>query len=117
MTDSPVALITGASRGIGRAIALALADDGFDIAAVARPPRGRHAAAPLDEVGARRDCARPPLAAIEADVADARRRTRASSSRCAATFGRLDLFVSNAGIAPEQRLGRARDDARRASTA
>ena len=36
MNDKPVAVITGASRGIGRAVAIALAAEGFDIAAIAR---------------------------------------------------------------------------------
>lgn len=36
MNGKPVAVITGASRGIGRAVATALAGEGFDIAAIAR---------------------------------------------------------------------------------
>lgn len=36
MNDKPVAVITGSSRGIGRAVAVALAGEGYDIAAVAR---------------------------------------------------------------------------------
>jgi len=36
MNSKPVAVITGASRGIGRAITLSLAADGFDIVAIAR---------------------------------------------------------------------------------
>ena len=36
MNGKPVAVITGASRGIGRAVAIALAGEGFDIAAIAR---------------------------------------------------------------------------------
>jgi NAD(P)-dependent dehydrogenase (short-subunit alcohol dehydrogenase family) len=39
MSDAPVALVTGASRGIGRAAALALADAGFDVAITARTER------------------------------------------------------------------------------
>ena len=36
MNDKPVAVITGASRGIGRSVAIALAAEGYDIAAIAR---------------------------------------------------------------------------------
>jgi 3-oxoacyl-[acyl-carrier protein] reductase len=36
MNDKPVAVITGASRGIGRAVAIALSSEGYDIAAITR---------------------------------------------------------------------------------
>jgi 3-oxoacyl-[acyl-carrier protein] reductase len=101
--ETPVALITGASRGIGRAIALALTAEGFDIAGVARP-RGEAAdpgaLASLADLVAGRG---RRFLAIETDVS----RIEAHEgvlARLHETFGRLDLFVSNAGIAPEQRL-------------
>ncbi len=102
MTDSPVALITGASRGIGRAIALALAAEGFDIAATARPPRAPGGAHPLDEVGARVTEHGRRWVPIEADVSDLDGHAGVID-HLDRTFGRLDLFVSNAGVAPEQR--------------
>ena len=103
MTDSPVALITGASRGIGRAIAVALAAEGFDIAGTARAPRDAARPHALDEAGALVTVRGRRWLPIEADVADVAGHAQVIA-RVDETFGRLDLFVSNAGVAPEQRL-------------
>jgi NAD(P)-dependent dehydrogenase (short-subunit alcohol dehydrogenase family) len=103
VTDSPVALITGASRGIGRAIALALAAEGFDIAATARARRVASQPPPLDEAGARVTAAGRRWLPIEADVSDLDRHAGVIDQVDRA-FGRLDLFVSNAGVAPERRM-------------
>jgi 3-oxoacyl-[acyl-carrier protein] reductase len=103
MTDSPVALITGASRGIGRAIALALAAEGFDIAATARAPQGGAAARPLDEAAARVEERGRRFLAVEADVSDLDGHAGVIEAVDRA-FGRLDFFVSNAGVAPERRV-------------
>jgi len=103
VTDSPVALVTGASRGIGRAIALALAAEGFDIAATARAPREPGQARPLDELGARVAESGRRWLPIETDVSNLDGHP-AAVERIDRTFGRLDLLVSNAGIAPERRM-------------
>jgi 3-oxoacyl-[acyl-carrier protein] reductase len=103
VTDSPVALITGASRGIGRAIALALAAEGFDIAATARPRPGAAGAPALDEVGARVRAFGRGWLPMAADVSDLDGHAGVVEQLDAA-FGRLDVLVSNAGIAPEQRV-------------
>jgi 3-oxoacyl-[acyl-carrier protein] reductase len=103
VTDSPVALITGASRGIGRAIAIALAAEGFDIAATARAPRDAAQAHPLDEVGARVAEHGRRWLPIEADVSNLGGHAGVLD-RIERTFGRLDVFVSNAGVAPERRM-------------
>lgn len=103
MTDSPVALITGASRGIGRAIALALAAEGFDIAATARAPGAAARPGALDEVGALVTASGRRWLAIESDVSDVDAHAEIFR-RLDTIWGRLDLFVSNAGVAPERRL-------------
>lgn len=101
MTSKPVALVTGARRGIGRAIALALARQGFDIVDVSRPreaavpPAPAAAVAPVTEGGR--------WLTIETDVSDVAAHD-AVIARVADECGRLDLFVGNAGVAPDQRL-------------
>ncbi|MFO7694488.1 MAG: 3-ketoacyl-ACP reductase [Vicinamibacterales bacterium] len=103
MTDSPVALITGASRGIGRAIALALAAEGFDIAGTSRGPGAAASPGALDEVGALVTARGRRWLAIESDVADVDAHA-GLITRLDEACGRLDLFVSNAGVAPGRRL-------------
>ncbi len=86
----PVAVVTGASRGIGRATALALADSGFAVGLVARTREELLVTA--EEVAARG----APAAVAVADV------TCQASVRCAieileASLGDIDVLVNNAG--------------------
>jgi len=81
------ALVTGASRGIGLAMARAIARRGGAVGVLARS--GTEAAA--RELGAR-------AVALPADVGD-RRQVRAAVARFVETAGGLDLVVANAGIA------------------
>jgi NAD(P)-dependent dehydrogenase (short-subunit alcohol dehydrogenase family) len=96
-------LITGASRGIGRAIAIALAAAGHDIAGTARARREAGHPHPLDETGARVAEAGRRWLPIEADVSNLDAHAGVMDQIDGA-FGRLDLFVSNAGVAPERRM-------------
>jgi 3-oxoacyl-[acyl-carrier protein] reductase len=84
-----VALVTGAGRGIGQAIALALATVGADLAAVDLEP-------PL-ETRARVEALTRRCLALPADVAD-RAAVEAAVARTLAELGRLDVVVNNAGI-------------------
>ena len=85
-----VALITGASRGIGRAIALAFAAEGCNVALVARGEEGlRSAAAEIEALGVR-------AAPIPADVTVGAEVER-MVERTAALLGRIDVLVNNAG--------------------
>lgn len=92
-----VALVTGGSRGIGRGIARALAGRGW---AVIVNYRGNRAAADA-AVAAIMD-AGGTAQAVQADIARADDRARLVESSLA-TFGRIDLLVNNAGMAPRQR--------------
>jgi len=85
-------LITGASQGIGRALALAAARRGMKVLAAARN------ASLLDELAAEAHSAGGTLETVRADVTspdDRRRKTEAAERH----FGGLDVLVNNAGIA------------------
>ena len=91
-SQQPVALVTGASRGIGRAIAVRLAKDGR--AVVVNFHSNRNAA---DEVVAQIATAGGQAAAIQADVGNSADRERLVDETLA-KFGRIDVLVNNAGI-------------------
>lgn len=99
----PVALITGASRGIGRAIAIELAQRGFDIAGSARTYNPADRASGLAEVEdriAELGAAFQPAAGDVASLDDHETIINTTLHR----FGRIDLLVNNAGVAPEKRV-------------
>jgi NAD(P)-dependent dehydrogenase (short-subunit alcohol dehydrogenase family) len=88
----PVALVTGAGRGIGREIALALAREGCAVAVAARSAdQVQSAAAAVGAAGAR-------SFALVLDVTDERAVAQAIAA-IAAELGPVDVLVNNAGIA------------------
>jgi len=97
-----VAIVTGASRGIGRAIARGLARQGAGVVAAAR---GDHAADVVAEI----EGAGGQALAATVDVTDASS-VDAMVARAQERFGRLDILVSNAGITRDQLMLRMRRD-------
>ncbi len=91
-----VALVTGASRGLGRATALALAEAGADIALTGRALENlARAAEEARKHGVRAEVFRADLREPEA--------IDAMVDAALATFGRIDVLVNNAGIAGRER--------------
>jgi len=95
--DNPTALITGASRGLGLALAAGLAREGFDLIIDARDPAALDAAAGALRAAGRPAARRPggTVTAIPGDVTDPAH--RAALLAAAGAAGRLDLLVNNAG--------------------
>jgi NAD(P)-dependent dehydrogenase (short-subunit alcohol dehydrogenase family) len=99
-TDRPVALVTGGGTGIGRAIAAALAEDGYDLVIASRSAEhlaeGERA---LTKLGGR-------VVAIPTDVREVDQVDR-MVGRVRSEFGRLDVLVNNAAgnfVAPAERI-------------
>jgi len=104
MNQRPVALVTGGSRGIGRAIAVGLAELGFDLAIAYYDVKdGQPDDSAATEAKGLIESAGGACELISADIASADDRGRLLD-QIKTVFGRCDLLVNNAGVAPNQRL-------------
>src|SRR5690348_11720896 len=90
MSVAKVAVVTGGGTGIGRAVALALAREGF---AVVIGGRRRQ---PLEQVAAEAESEKREVVSVEVDVRDPAS-VRAMFARVKDLFGRVDLLFNNAG--------------------
>jgi NAD(P)-dependent dehydrogenase (short-subunit alcohol dehydrogenase family) len=89
--DGRVALVTGASRGIGLAVAQRLVNEGARVVVTARKPEGLEAA--VEQLGA-------DAAVAVAGRADDAEHQAAAISTAVERFGALDVLVNNTGINP-----------------
>jgi 3-oxoacyl-[acyl-carrier protein] reductase len=97
--EGRVALVTGASQGIGHACALALAREGASIAVAARNQQK------LQELVGQITAAGGQAAAFVMDVAD-EEQVKAGIKSALGQFGKIDILVNNAGITRDQLLMR-----------
>ena len=88
--EGQVAIVTGASRGLGQAAALALAGQGVRVLAAARS---------LEDLKAMEESAPGKILAAQCDMKDTDAVAKLPAQAIHA-FGRLDIVVNNAGIAP-----------------
>jgi NAD(P)-dependent dehydrogenase (short-subunit alcohol dehydrogenase family) len=96
-----VAVVTGASRGIGKQLAVDLAKDGFDVACLARSSAAQPSKLPgtVDETADLVRRAGREALAVALDVRD-EDAIAAFAEKLYATWGRCDLLVNNAAVAP-----------------
>ena len=102
--EGKTALVTGASRGIGRAIAIELAREGARVAVnyASNDAKAQEVKAEIEALGV--DCI-----LIKADQGDAAQ-ARGMVKQAAEHFGHLDILVNNAGITRDSLLPRMTDD-------
>jgi NAD(P)-dependent dehydrogenase (short-subunit alcohol dehydrogenase family) len=91
MAQNKVAIITGAGTGIGRASALALQADGYDVVLAGRRKEELDKTASMAKAGGGRMLAVPTDVSKEEDV-------KALFAKTKAAFGRLDVLFNNAGM-------------------
>jgi 3-oxoacyl-[acyl-carrier protein] reductase len=96
-----IALVTGASRGIGESIASTLARDGAEVVCVDVPPAGEALSEVTNRIGG---------SALQLDITDSEAPMRIAE-HVADRHGRLDVLVHNAGITRDKTLGRMTEDA------
>ncbi len=87
--EKRIALVTGASRGIGRAIALSLAQAGYTVVAAARAIEGSETLETLRAAGA--------VSGLNLDISSPDS-IKDAISRAVKEHGRIDLLINNAGI-------------------
>jgi 3-oxoacyl-[acyl-carrier protein] reductase len=97
-----VAIVTGASRGIGRSVAMMLASRGAHVVAAARGEHANDAVAEIEAAGHQAE-------ASALDVTDAAS-VAAMVSGVLERHGRIDILVNNAGIARDQLMLRMKRD-------
>lgn len=102
-SDRRVAIVTGASRGIGRAISARLAREGRHVVLVSR------SAGPLEEVRAGIADGGGSASVLAIDVGDGAALARGIEG-VAAEFGRVDILVNNAGITRDNLILRMSDE-------
>ena len=98
--EDQVAIVTGASRGLGRAAAQALAEQGVKVLAVARS---------ISELEQLESGAPDQIRAKQCDMLDGGA-VRLLPQGAVDTFGRIDIVVNNAGIAPAGRFIEQEDE-------
>jgi 3-oxoacyl-[acyl-carrier protein] reductase len=96
MNDQPVAIVTGASRGIGKAIALELASVGYDLVINRFQNTIPQTQKEAEALGARCEF-------VPGDIGETKTR-RQIIDLTKSKFERCDMLVNNAGVAPVQRL-------------
>jgi len=101
-TSRPVAVVTGAARGIGKAIVAALSKRGFDIAGIDIDWEDVSNEAPVQDPAAEAPAGPSRLWQLHGDIADLAAHGKLIDS-IEGTLGGIDVLVNNAGVAPLER--------------